>query len=165
MCSDTWSRDARAGDKTGCAGDRGVVGVDKNGFYSSACRTDVVPGAYLVWIHPCSFRSLFLIIPLPLAHSLVHRRSQPILEASRSRCRCRCRFRGLLGCALARSWCTQYRLSLEVVRIHLIPVYLIHFWFGVGSRRGSGFSRCASSLWRLSKSSTCTRWIGFLRSS
>jgi hypothetical protein len=135
------------------------------GSSTSACLTTAVMKAYIVWIHPCSFRGLFLIVPLSLAHSLIHRRPQSILKARRSRCRYRHRFGSLLRCPLARSWCTQYRLSLEIIRIHLVPVYLIHFRFGVGSRRGSGFDRCSSSLWRLSKSSTCTRWIGFLRSS
>jgi hypothetical protein len=135
------------------------------GSSTSACLITAVMEAYIVWIHPCSFRGLFLIVPLSLAHSLIHRRPQSILKARRSRCRYRHRFGSLLRCPLARSWCTQYRLSLEIIRIHLVPVYLIHFRFGVGSRRGSGFDRCSSSLWRLSKSSTCTRWIGFLRSS
>jgi hypothetical protein len=135
------------------------------GSSTSACLTTAVMKAYIVWIHPCSFRGLFLIIPLPLAHSLIYRRPQSILEARRSRCRCRCRLRSLLRCALARSWCTQYRLSLEVIRIHLIPVYLIHFGLGIGFRRRNSFHRCSSSLWRLAKGSTCTRWIGFLRSS
>jgi hypothetical protein len=135
------------------------------GSSTSACLTTAVMKAYIVWIHPCSFRGLFLIIPLSLAHSLIHRRPQSILKARRSRCMYRHRFWSLLRCALARSWCTQYRLSLEIIRIHLVPVYLIHFGFGVSSRSGGGFSRGASSLWRLSKSSTCTRWIGFLGSS
>jgi hypothetical protein len=133
------------------------------GSSTSACLTTAVMKAYIVWIHPCSFRSLFLIIPLPLAHSLIHRRPQSILKARRSRCRCRCGFRSLLRRPLARSWCTQYRLSLEIIRIHLIPVYFVHFRLGACFRRRNGFDRCSSSLWRLSKSSTCTRWIGFLR--
>ena len=121
--------------------------------------------ADLVRIHPRSFRSLFLVISLPLVYSIIHCRPQSILKARRSGCRCGRRFRGLLRCTLARSWCTHYRLSLEVIRIHLVPVYLVHFRLGACFRRRSSFDRCSSGLRGLSKSSPCTGWIGFLRRS
>jgi len=145
-----------------------VVGVDKKGFYSSACGSLVKAAANIVCIHLRSFRGLFLIVPLPLVHSVIHRRSQSILETRRPwyRRRCWCRFwcllRCLLRCALTRTWCAHYRLSLEVIRIHLIPVYLVHFWFGTCFGRRNGFDWGSSSLRILSKSPACTRWIGFL---
>jgi len=143
-----------------------VVGVDKKGFCSSACGSIAKAGANIVCIHLRSFRGLFLIVPLPLVHSVIHRRSQSILKTCRPwyNRRCWCRFWCLLRCALTRTWCAQYRLSFEVIRIHLIPVYLVHFWFRAYFGRKNGFDWGSSSLRILSKSPTCTRWIGFLRS-